>query len=453
MSVLTSVAAFVVAIGILVAVHEFGHFWVARKLGVKVLRFSIGFGNVIWRKQSATDETEYVISAIPLGGYVKMLDEREGEVAPAELHRAFNRQPVRNRFAIVAAGPIFNFLFAIVAYAVMFMVGVSGTQPVIGTVDPASLAAKAGIAPGWEIVAIDGHETATWEAVTLRMVDLALKRDTVQLQLRDAGGAIEERYLDLAEGNALLDEGDLLRKLGITPRKPRVPAVFGELVANGPAARAGLAAGDRVVEIDGKAVAQWQDVVDAVQMRPGQPVNMVIERGGQPREVVVVADSVAQGDRTIGRIGARPHVDQAELAAMRVEVRYGPFEALVKGVERTWEMSALTLRMLWKMLMGEASVKNISGPLTIAEFAGVSALIGVSAFLGFLGLVSVSLGVLNLVPVPVLDGGHLLFYLIEWVKGKPLSERAEALGQKVGLAILGALMILAFYNDITRLLS
>ena len=453
MSVLTSVLAFVVAIGILVAVHEFGHFWVARKLGVKVLRFSIGFGHVIWRRVSPRDGTEFAISAIPLGGYVKMLDEREGEVAPEERARAFNRQPLRSRFAIVAAGPIFNFLFAIVAYMVMFMVGVNGLRPMIGAITPDSLAEQAGLTAGWEVTRVNDEPTRTWEAFSLSLINHALKREALQLELRDADGAIRTRTLDLAQRDDLLGEGDLLDLIGLKPWRPHAPAILGDLVAGGAAARAGLSAGDRVLTINGAAVSDWQGIVDAVQARPAQTLVFAIERGGEAREIRLITDSVEQDGRSIGRIGARPQVDQAEIEAMRVQVRHGPLQAFAQGVDRTWDMSILTLRMLWKMLLGEASVKNISGPITIAEFAGVSALIGVSAFLGFLGLVSVSLGVLNLLPVPILDGGHLVLYLIEWIKGKPVSEQAEALGQKVGLAILGALMFLAFYNDITRLLS
>ena len=453
MGFLTSLLAFIVAIAILVAIHEFGHFWVAKKLGVKVLRFSIGFGAPLWRKVAGPDRTEYVIGAIPLGGYVKMLDEREGEVPADELDRAFNRQPVGERIAIVAAGPIFNFLFAIFAYMLMYMVGVSGMKPVVGEVIAESPAAQAGLHAGATITEVAGKRTPTWETAALAIINQAMDDGAVDLETVDENGAPMSMRIDLADSEQLFADSEILDRIGIKPWRPKVPAVLGRLVEDGPGARAGLRVGDRVVEIGGDPVEQWQDLVAAVRSRPGEAVDFVVERNGERRRFTVELEAVSDGKLKIGRVGAAPRIDEAALAAHRVEVRFGPVEAFFQGVRRTWEMSVLTLRFMGKMLTGQASLDNVSGPITIAQYAGVSALIGVSAFLGFLGIVSVSLGVLNLLPIPVLDGGHLLFYLIELVKGSPLSETAEAVGQRIGLGLLAMLMGLAFFNDINRLIG
>ena len=453
MGFLTSLLAFIVAIAILVAIHEFGHYWVAKKLGVKVLRFSIGFGAPLWRKVAGPDRTEYVIGAIPLGGYVKMLDEREGEVPADELDRAFNRQPVGKRIAIVAAGPIFNFLFAIFAYMLMYMVGVSGMKPVVGEVIAESPAAQAGLHAGATITEVAGKRTPTWETAALAIINQAMDDGAVDLETVDENGAPMSMRIDLADSEQLFADSEILDRIGIKPWRPKVPAVLGRLVEDGPGARAGLQVGDRVVEIGGDPVEQWQDLVAAVRSRPGEAVDFVVERNGERRRFTVELEAVSDGKLKVGRVGAAPRIDEAALAAHRVEVRFGPVEAFFQGVRRTWEMSVLTLRFMGKMLTGQASLDNVSGPITIAQYAGVSALIGVSAFLGFLGIVSVSLGVLNLLPIPVLDGGHLLFYLIELVKGSPLSETAEAVGQRIGLGLLAMLMGLAFFNDINRLIG
>jgi len=453
MSFITSLLAFLAAIAILVAIHEFGHYWVAKKLGVKILKFSIGFGKPLWKHVSEADKTEYIVAAIPLGGYVKMLDEREGEVAEADLPRAFNRQPVSSRIAIVAAGPLFNFLFAIVAYALMYMVGVNDIKPVIGEVLPDSIAAQAGVSSGDVIETVNGRESPGWESATLTLINEALDSGQVELGMRDANGKMVERSLDLSNSSRLLGEGDVLKNMGIKPWRPEVAPVFDELIESGSAARSGLKSGDQVVEIDGQAIHLWEEMVEHIKASPGKPLNMSVDRKGERLDFVVTPDSVEQENEQIGRIGVTPKVDQAQIDAMRVNVRYGLVESFTRGADQTWNMSVLTLRVMWKMVTGQASLKNISGPLTIAEFAGVSALIGVAAFLSFLGLLSVSLGVFNLLPVPMLDGGHLLFYFIEIIKGSPLSEGAEAFGQRIGLTLLGGLMFVVFYNDITRLFT
>ncbi len=449
---LISLVSFLVAIGVLVAVHEFGHFWVARKLGVKVLRFSIGFGKPIWRWQKDPDGTEYVVSAIPLGGYVKMLDEREGPVPEEELPRAFNRQPVGSRIAIVAAGPLANFLFAIVAYWLVFVLGVEGLKPVVDEVAPESPAAMAGLRHGDEIVAVDGEATPTMNSVVQALLYKAVKGESVTLRVRDAQGI--ERHLVLAlppvgeEGGA----PDLLEKVGITPLRPVVEPVIDEVLHGSAAERAGLRPGDRVVAIDGRPIERWEELVKYVQSHPGVEMVMEVERHGERHRITVVPETVSTEQGEIGRIGASVKPPPALPERYRAVLQYSPLEAVAEAIRKTWEMSAMTVRMLGKMLVGQASLENVSGPITIAQYAGYTASVGLVQFVGFLAIISISLGVINLFPVPLLDGGHLLYYFIELVKGSPLSEQAQILGQRIGIALLVSLMALAFYNDIVRLL-
>lgn len=450
-SVLLSVVAFMVALGILITVHEFGHFWVARRMGVKVLRFSVGFGKPLWRWRGGRDDTEYVIGALPLGGYVKMLDEREEPVAQEELHRAFNRQPLGARFAIVAAGPLFNFAFAIFAYWLMFILGITGTRPMIGEVVPGSYADQAGLRAGQEIVAVDDRATPTWEAAVLALLRGAMDREVVSVQVRDAAGQPLDRSLDLRAAPDLVEGAGVLDKLGIRPWRPQVAPVIGGLEPGGAAERAGLAVGDRIVAADGQRMDTWEAWADYVRTRPGGMIKVDVVRDGQERMVEVQPQRLERDGEVIGYIGAAADVPRDIAQKMRAEVRYGPLEAVGTALGKTWEMSALTLEMLWKMVVGEASVKNISGPISIAQYAGQSASIGFTSFLSFLAIVSVSLGVLNLLPIPVLDGGHLMYYLMELVKGSPVSEHAQLLGQRIGIAVLLVLMGLAFYNDLTRL--
>lgn len=454
-STLLSIAAFAVAIGVLVTVHEFGHFWVARKMGVKVLRFSIGFGKPLYRKTIGADNTELVIAAIPLGGYVKMLDEREGEVAGDELDRAFNRKSLGARFAIVAAGPVFNFLFAIAAYWLMFVNGVPGLRPVIGEVMPSSYAAQAGFVAGDEILAVDGKPTPSWEAALLGLLDAGLEDQaafnvTVQ---RPAGNETVLR-VRLDESARLLGTGRVLDNFGIKPWRPSWPAVVDRVVSGSPGERAGMQAGDRVISAGDIAIDDWGQWVAYVRSRPGERIPVIIERDGTQLDLVVVPEAVRDDGETVGRIGVYVRVpDTGQHATMRVVVRHGLLAALPAAFGKTWDMSTLTLRTLWKMLTGKASVENLSGPISIARYAGQSAAIGFTSFLGFLAIVSISLGVLNLLPIPILDGGHLLYYMIEFFKGSPVSETTQLVGQRIGIFLLLALMSLAFYNDLARLLG
>lgn len=453
MSVLISIIAFAAAVSILVGFHELGHYWVAKRLGVKVLRFSVGFGKALWKHKAGADGTEYVFAAIPLGGYVKMLDEREGPVKPDDLPRAFNRQHVTTRIAIVAAGPLANFLLAIVAYWLMFMLGVTGIKPVVGHITPGTVAAHAGLKSGDQIVAANNERTPTWEAANLAIIDQALKQGEVTLTVRDPRGGTRQRVLDVRDPRQVLNAGNLLKTLGITPWQPTIAPVLGKLTPDGAARQSGLRPGDRIISANGRVITQWQDWVNFVRAHPNERVSLVIKRGGDRMRVNLHTDVVREDGRRIGRIGAYPHVNQARLDAMQVEVRYNPVSAFGMAIGKTWDFSALTVRILWKLIMGEASLRNVSGPITIAEYAGVSAVLGLSAFLGALAVFSISIGVLNLLPVPVLDGGHLLYYFIELVKGSPVSETAEAVGQRIGLAVLAGLMALAFYNDFARLIG
>jgi regulator of sigma E protease len=454
MQFLYSVLFFVVAIGVLVTVHEFGHYWVARRLGVKVLRFSVGFGRPLLSRRAGPDGTEYVLAAVPLGGYVRMLDESEGEVDPAQRHRAFNRQSLAVRSAVVAAGPIANFLFAIVAYAVMFMLGVSGLRAGVGAVEVGSPAHRAGIEAGDRIVAVQGREVATWDAAVQALIGAALEDGPAAVTLRREGGAERTVALDLPPGGVdELTQGRFFTAVGVTPERPRIPPRIGAVASGGPAARAGLRRDDLVLSADGEPVVDWGAWVDLVRAHPGATITVVVERAGARHTLRLTPDEVSDGGARIGRIGTGVSGAEEVLARFYVSERLGPWEALVAGARKTADVSLLTLRMFWRMLTGDVSLKNLSGPISIGQYAGVAAERGVSDFLYFLGVVSVSLGILNLLPVPLLDGGHLLYYAAEFVRGRPLSEEVQYAGQRLGIALLVGLMGLAFYNDFLRILG
>lgn len=444
------IVAFVVALGILIVVHEFGHYWVARRLGVKVLRFSVGFGKPLWTRRVGADRMELVVAALPLGGYVKMLDEAEGEVRPEELPRAFNRQPVWKRVLVVLAGPMANFLFAILAYWAVNLVGVDGLKPVVGRVLEGSVAERAGFREGDLLSSIDGRTVQSWDQRRLHLFRRALDRAAVTVEVRDRDGRPQTRVLDLRDFPAASVDATLVeRGIGLFPALPPPLPVIGALEP-GPAQQAGLQVGDRFLEIQGQPVRTWEDVASAISRHPGQSIAVTIERDGARQHVTLTPEAVEQDGRRIGRIHIRPRF--AELPPeMLVRVRYGPLEGLLEGVENTWSTSVLTLEMLYRMLKLEVSAENISGPITIAQYAGHSAKTGLTPFVLFLAFISISLGVLNLLPIPVLDGGHLMYYSIEAVKGSPVSERALAWGQQIGVALLVALMVLAFYNDLTRI--
>jgi regulator of sigma E protease len=451
MSLLHTIIAFIVALGLLIVVHEYGHYIVARWCNVKVLRFSVGFGRPLasWRR----GETEWVLAAIPFGGYVKMLDEREGPVEERETHRAFNRQSVWRRFAIVIAGPAANFLFAVAVYAGLFMYGLPEARPVLGTAPAGSVAAAAGLRAGDTVRSADGEPIATWQELRWRVLQSALQRAQLNLEIVNERGHLNSVTLDLRSFPADDVESDALERIGLRLYRPPLDAVIGQVVRGGAAERAGLAPGDRVVLADGKPVDSWESLVAAVQAKPELPLSLTIERDGARRTLEVVPASVAAGERRIGRIGAAPQVPASHADKMLVRVQHGVAESLWRALVKTGDIAIFSLKMLGKMLLGEVSWKHLSGPVTIADFAGQSAAMGWVSYLTFLALISISLGVLNLLPIPLLDGGHLMYYAIEIVKGKPVSERAMELGQRVGLALLLVMMAFAFYNDLNRLLT
>ena len=453
MTILSYVLAFLVAIGILVAVHEYGHFWMARRVGVRVLRFSIGFGKRLWTRQGK-DGTEYAISAIPLGGYVKLLDEREGPVPAADLSAAYNRKPVWQRILVLLAGPFANFLFAAAAYWVLFVVGIPALKPVLGEIAPQSVAARASLAPGDEILAVGSRQTGTREAVVLAILDQLMDGGTITLQVRSPDGATRAAPLAIVGSpRPLTEPGALLPGLGFEFWYPAMPAVIGTMQPGSPAERAGLAAGDRIVAVGGTSVADFPALVKLVQPQPGKTLEFTVERAGGRVVVPVEVEAQRDGSKLVGRIGVRPASPGPIPEDMRTRERFGPVASLVRAVDKTWGMSVLTVRLLWNVATGDVSVKNLSGPINIAEYAGFSARQGILAFLSFLAIVSVSLFVLNLLPIPILDGGQIVYQLAELVKGSPLSERAQAAGQKVGIFLLLVLMSFAFYNDLSRLFS
>jgi regulator of sigma E protease len=452
-NLLNTIVAFIVALGVLIVVHEYGHYIVARLCGVKVLRFSVGFGRplALWRR--GRDQTEWVIAAVPFGGYVKMLDEREGPVAPEDAHRAFNRQSVWRRFLIVVAGPVFNFIFAIVVYAGLFMYGMPEARPVLADPPAGTPAAAAGLKSGDTVRSAHGEPIATWQELRWRVLQAALERETLRLEVLTERGHVAETTLDLRSYPADEVEADALDRVGLRLYRPPLEPVIGQVVGGGAAERAGLAAGDRVVRAGNNAIDSWESLVAAIRARPGKPLALLVERNGSTSAMEVVPDSVASGDTRIGRIGAAPFIPPSHAEKMLVRVQYGFFGSLAKAVAKTWDISIFSLKMLGKMLVGEVSWRHLSGPVTIADYAGQSAQMGITYYLTFLALISISLGVLNLLPIPLLDGGHLMYYAVEIIKGSPVSERALELGQRIGLALLLVMMAFAFYNDLNRLLT
>ncbi len=455
MDFLYSVVAFVVALGVLVTVHEFGHFWVARMLGIKVLRFSVGFGRALWSRRSGVDETEFVIAMIPLGGYVKMLDESEGDVERHERHRAFNRQPLSTRVAVVVAGPAFNFLFAIIAYWCMYMIGVDGLRPIVADTVSGSVAEEAGFRPGDEMASVQGADVETWQSAVQAIIAASLDDRIIEVEVVDTSGSRQKRVIK--QGAIVVDDltrGQFFERTGFAPARPVLPAIIGRVESGRPAQRDGLRPGDRVVLADARTVGNWSDWVRIVRERPGKMFEVLIERAGTRLTLQLTPDveHAADGSR-YGRIGAAVMQPEGFVDRYYVTERHDPWSALVRGVVKTGEISMLTLRMMWKMVLLEVSIENLSGPIGIAEYAGASAQFGFTRFLEFLGIVSVSLGIINLLPIPLLDGGHLLYYAVEFLRGRPVSEAARFAGQRLGIALLVGLMGLALYNDLARLLG
>jgi len=438
-------------LAVLVAIHEYGHFWVARRCGVKVLRFCIGFGKPLasWRDRQGT---EYSVAAIPLGGYVKMLDEREGEVAPEELDRAFNRKPVLQRIAVVAAGPLANLMLAVVAYWFLFMAGESGYAPVIGEVETGSIADVAGLDAGQEIVAVDGKDTPTWQALSFGLLDRIGDTGVIKFAVKypDSDMVYESEGV-LNRWLSDQEQPDLFGGLGIIMYTPEVPPVVQEVVGDSPAERAGIMADDRILRADGVAMEKWMDWVEYVRARPEQAIALDVERDGRLIHTGITPERISdESGEDFGRVGIAVAIPEMPAELVR-KFNRGPLESAGAAVVRTWELIGFTVNSIKKMLMGLISPKNLSGPITIAKVATASAKSGLESYIGFLALLSVSLGVLNLLPIPVLDGGHLLFYTVELLAGRPVPEKIQALGYQIGLFLVMGIMMLALYNDFSRL--
>ena len=454
-----TILAFIVTIGLLVTIHEYGHFQVARWCNVKVLRFSIGFGKPLWQKTFGKDKTEFVLAAIPLGGFVKMLDEREQQAeenpvpqSEADLKRAFNRQSVWKRIAIVLAGPVANLLLAIVLYWGLYMLGVTGTRPIVGVVEANSLAAQASLQSGETIQKIAGKPVSTWQEARWLLLEESLENKSVEIEAVNNNNELVQHTLSF-EGINNDAEIDILKKIGLDVFKPNIPAVIGEILPNSAAEKAGLMANDKIVQIDKVETQDWEQAVSIIKANPNKKLQFTIKRGQETVQITATPEAIKENNQTIGRMGAGVKLEQAELDKLLITLNYSPLASLQKAMVKTWETSIFSLKMLGKMLTGQVSLKGISGPVTIATYAGESANMGLKVFLGFLALVSISIGVLNLLPIPVLDGGHLMYYMAEILKGSPVSEQAMLVGQKIGFVLLGLLMTIALFNDFNRLIS
>ncbi|PSJ17549.1 RIP metalloprotease RseP [Nitrosomonas supralitoralis] len=454
MSITFTIISFIIALGILITFHEFGHYLVARWNGVKVLRFCIGFGQPIFRRRWGKDQTEWVIAAIPLGGYVKMLDENEGKVPSEDLPRAFNRQPVARRFAIVAAGPIANFLLAIVLYWLLFILGVAGMKPVLGPVEPGTAAAKAEFVMGETIASIENEPVASWQDARWALLRYAIDQSAnVKVQTIGNNGEINWRQLDLSQVDPDKLNENFPGIIGLSSYQPIVKPVIGQVISDGIGYHAGLLTGDEIIAVNNTEIHTWMDFVKEIRKNPEHLLELDILRNDQMIMLTVTPEVTIEHGKQVGKIGVAPLVNQSDFEELLVTVSYSPGKAIQKAAEKTWETTVLTLQMLSKMITGDVSWKNVSGPISIADYAGQSAQMGLVSYLAFLALISVSIGVLNLLPIPILDGGHLMYYLIEIAKGSPVSDKTIIIGQKIGLIMLFTLMTFAIYNDINRLIT
>jgi len=449
--ILWNLVSFIVALGILVAVHEFGHFWVARRCGVKVEKFSIGFGKSIWSKVGK-DGTEYSISMIPLGGYVKMVDSRIDDIPEHEKHLAFDQKPLWKRTSIVAAGPIFNFLFAIVAYWLVFLIGVPAVKPVIGEVTPNSIVAQAGIESGMELKSISGIKTPDWESVNMRLIS-HIGDDSVTMTLSSANevGSEVTRTLDIRDWNFDPETQSTMQSLGFKPYTPEIFTELAQVSEGGAAEKAGLQADDKIISINGNKISKWEEVVEAIRSHPETPMELTVLRQGEEQSFTLTPGSRELANKQlVGFAGIAPKVAEWP-ESYRFELQFGVFESIGKAIDKTGQVIGLTISMLKKLIVGDVGLNNLSGPISIAKGAGATADYGLVYFLGFLALISVNLGIINLVPLPMLDGGHLLFFAIEAVIRRPVPEKVQEMGYKIGGAIIFSLMALALFNDFTRL--
>lgn len=450
-----TVLAFIFTIGLLVTVHEYGHFQVAKWCGVKVLKFSVGFGKPLWSKRFGQDQTEFIIAAIPLGGYVKMLGEeqstQDGEFANHDMARALNRQSVGKRMAIVLAGPLANLLLAIVLYWALFMTGTVGMRPIVGKVIENSPAATSSINTGDLLQKINGKDVATWQDARWLLLKESLKNKRVEIQ---AINRKQEIHFYQIDASSLTDEDvnrDILDKLGLTIYQPNIPARIGEIVKGSPADIAGLKSNDLVLAANQISVSDWESFVKEIRLNFNQAVDVLVQREGGEIRLTVRPEPVIENAKTIGRIGAAFKMEQSELDHYFVTSHYSVLGAFSKAIEKTWDTALFSLNMLGNMVLGQVSWKGMSGPVTIASYAGQSADMGIKVFVGFLALISISIGVLNLLPIPILDGGHFMYYMVEFFTGKPVSEAAINIGQKIGFFLLACMMVLALYNDMYKL--
>ena len=452
--ILQAIVFFIISVGVLITFHEFGHFWIARFFNVKILRFSIGIGRSIYIKRFGKDQTEFSIGLLPLGGYVKMLDDREGEVTEEEKKREFNSKPIWQRFCIVLAGPIFNFIFAIFIYSIIYSIGVNALKPIIDDVEPSSISEESGFVKGQEILAINGIKTPTWPTVVDSLVSNIVSENIVSIDVINADG--DKQALNLNLSNISIDEmadGNLLNKLGLSIVKFELPAIIGEIEKNSPAEASRLLKNDRIIAVNSNLINSWGELVEIIKGNPGEYLNVEILRDETLINIQLKPENYQLDDENIGRIGVRPAINNDLYDSYYALEQYSIHLAILRAFHKTWEMSVLTLKVLAKMITGDASVKNLSGPISIAKYAGQSASIGMTQLLTFLAIVSISLGVLNLLPIPLLDGGHLVYYVIEFITGKPVSDSIQITGQQIGLVLLLGLMGLALYNDFVRLLG
>lgn len=452
-SLLFTILSFIVAISILVAIHEYGHFIVAKKLGVKILRFSIGFGKPIWSKRIGVDQTEFVIASLPFGGYVKMLDAREIKVPVEEEHREFTRQSVWTRIAIVAAGPVFNFIFAVLAYWLMFVVGVSGIKPVIGNIDANGLAKQAGFSSGYEIVSVNNNKTPIWDVAVKNVIPAIVDRSKAVFELKNKDGNTITRTLDFSSTTGEIKVEKLFDQLGFKPWRPAIKPVVGTVIENSPAENAGFKINDEIVSVNEVNTSDWLDVVEIVSSKPAQILQVVVMRNGQEKALQVIPEKITRNGEVFGRVGLGHKTGATYPDDMRVTHGYNLFESVPRAFSRTWDFSVLTFKMIGKIFTGEISIKNLSGPVSIAQYAGYSASAGLARFLDFLAIVSISLGILNLLPIPILDGGHLTYYFIEVLRKKPVSEETQEFASRIGMVLLFSLMGVALYNDILRVMG
>jgi len=452
-----TILAFILTLGILVTVHEYGHFQVARWCGVKVLKFSVGFGKPIWSKKIGRDQTEFAIAAIPLGGYVKMLEAEQvsdEDGFPAhDMSRALNQQSLAKKMAIVLAGPFANLLLAVILYWALFLTGTIGAKPYVGEVPENTPASASQIHAGDMIQKINGKDVTTWQDVRWLLLNESLKSHSIEIQVIDGHEQIHLHRL-MTNGFSHDDANvDILEQLGLSVYQPKSEARVGEVLTNSPAGSAGLRVGDLILSINDKKTSDWEAFVQAVRLHPEKKIEIVIQRGAEQRHLSMIPDAVKENGKVIGRVGAGFKIEQSQLDRYFVTQHFGVLQALVKSLEKTWETSVFSLKMLGNMLIGNVSWKGMSGPVTIASYAGQSANMGIKVFIGFLALVSISIGILNLLPIPILDGGHFMYYMVEFFTGKPVSEAAINIGQRIGLFILGWMMVLALYNDMNRLIT